>query len=427
MGRKPTLDELADRELAPPRHLRPVPLDDLEHATIAAPEYAIEPLLPYTVVTLLGAHGGAGKSMLALCLAAHYAAGKNWAGLHIGGGPAVFVSLEDGGDLLRWRLAKICRAYGLKMAEVSKRLTIVDGSEGDCALVGEINVDGVRRIASTATMEELIEVCTDTNAGLVVIDNASDAYDADENARRQVRGFIRRLGAIAKQNNAAVLLLAHIDKMAARHGAQGNSYSGSTAWHNSVRSRLSLVHVDGGGIELRQEKLNLGKPSLPLALVWSDHGVLMHDPSVRADSAEPSAATDDEDDHAIVSVLAAAAAAGSNVAAARTGPANTLTTLRTFDLPRWVRGKGGTERFWASINRLQKSGRVEVESYRNDDHKQRQRIVVRQIGPPLISPHPYADGTGGTGGRLSANSSSANYPATGGTGGTGGSELDHAA
>ena len=58
---------------------------------------------------------------------------------------------------------------------------------------------------------------------------ASDAYDADENSRRQVRAFVKALARMVRNHNGAVLLLAHVDKVAARYGSNGNTYSGSTA------------------------------------------------------------------------------------------------------------------------------------------------------------------------------------------------------
>src|SRR5690625_5910278 len=80
-----------------------------------------------------------------------------------------------------------------------------------------------------------------TDYELIVIDIASDAYDENENSRRDVRFFIRALATLARANDAAVVLLAHIDKVAARNGGGGNDYSGSTAWHNSARSRIALM------------------------------------------------------------------------------------------------------------------------------------------------------------------------------------------
>jgi RecA-family ATPase len=47
----------------------------------------------------------------------------------------------------------------------------------------------------------------------MLVDNASDAYGGDEIQRRQVRAFIRALVDIARLNNCAVMLLAHVDKV----------------------------------------------------------------------------------------------------------------------------------------------------------------------------------------------------------------------
>ena len=107
-----------------------------------------------------------------------------------------------------------------------------------------------------------------------MVDNASDAFAGDENNRRQVRAFMRMLVEVARANDAGLVLLAHVDKSAAKFGANRNSYSGSTAWHNSARSRLALTERDGR-IELIHEKHNLGPAAEPVPLFWSASGVLM--------------------------------------------------------------------------------------------------------------------------------------------------------
>jgi hypothetical protein len=68
--------------------------------------------------------------------------------------------------------------------------------------------------------------------------------------------------------------LAHVDKFAARNGSAGQSYSGSTAWHNSARSRLALTEKNGT-VELAQEKLNIGARAEPLSLMWTRDAVLV--------------------------------------------------------------------------------------------------------------------------------------------------------
>jgi hypothetical protein len=57
-----------------------------------------------------------------------------------------------------------------------------------------------------------------------------------------------------------VLLLAHVDKASVRMGVgqdTNSTFSGSTAWNNSARSRWAMVR-DGQVVTVRHEKCNLG-------------------------------------------------------------------------------------------------------------------------------------------------------------------------
>jgi len=102
---------------------------------------------------------------------------------------------------------------------------------------------------------------------VVVIDNASDVYDGSEIVRAQVRQFMRSLVHLVCNRHGAVLLVAHVDKSTARGLAAGSeSYSGSTAWHNSARSRLFLTE-EGGHIVLKHEKANYGPRAPDIHLV----------------------------------------------------------------------------------------------------------------------------------------------------------------
>lgn len=104
--------------------------------------------------------------------------------------------------------------------------------------------------------------------------NASDAYDANENDRPKVRTFMRALGQIARECNAGVLLLAHVDKGTSRGERSGSEgYSGSTAWNNSARSRLYLRREADGTLVIEQQKNNLGKLHQPIRLEWPENGI----------------------------------------------------------------------------------------------------------------------------------------------------------
>ncbi len=380
------------------RCLVPVGLSAIVDCDIDPTRYVVEPILPRGHVTLLGSHGGAGKSILALTLVAHVACGRVWGGLQVNKGPALYVSLEDPGELVRYRLRRIADVYGLDPGDVAAGVTVLDGSTADSVLVAEENDHGTRRLVPTSAMEELAMAAA--GHGLVVLDNTSDAFDADENSRRMVRAFVRQLTHVAQANNAAVLLLAHVDKAAARYGSNGNSYSGSTAWHNSVRSRLALTEQDGG-IALAHEKNNLAKKIKPIALEWSEGGVLV--PAVGNATVE----RDVEDDKAVLAAITAAIKDGETVYTARSGSYSTLTVLKTYpELPKALRSDKA--RFWAALTRLQRAGSVTVETYKNKHYKEKTRLRI-------CSATPHTPGTDGRkGARQCAGAVGKDWRATGG-------------
>lgn len=353
----------------PPLRLVEVSIGDVMTAQVDPPTYVFCPIIPHCHLTLCGAHGGAGKTNLALVLAAHAVCGKPWAGFEVKRCKVVIVSLEDSGALMRYRLRKIIETYRLDADAIAKGLRILDGSDASAALMTEVNEFGTRRLVATPTMLEIEEAVA--GAGLVVIDNASDAFDGDENNRRQVRTFIRRLAGIAKANEAGVLLLAHIDKQAAKYGAAGNSYSGSTAWHNSARSRLALVTDEEGNIELRHEKSNLSKLADPIALGWSDAGVIVPravDPAAAGASEDVKAASDAE---AVLAVVELAIESGITVPTAASGPATSWHVLQHLpELGQEFRKKDGKNRVHAALLRLGREGRIVrglfKTTYRND-------------------------------------------------------------
>ena len=362
-----------------PSNFKTIDCTGFENAICQPPRDVVAGLLPRGHGTLLGGHGGAGKSMLAEIIAAHAAAGRRWAGLDVAQVSVVYVSLEDSADLLLDRLKRIVLTYGLDASAVEAGLTILDGSDGQAALATERNVEGSREVVVTAAMEEMTELVA--GAGLIVIDNASDAFDGSENDRRQVRTFMRMLVKLARDNDAAVLLLAHIDKNAARHGSAGNSYSGSTAWHNSARSRLALVQTEAG-IELRQEKLNLGRKSSPIQLAWTDNGVLVPSRLRQGDSLEEDRKAEAHDEELVLEAIDAAIAAGSNVPIGRTGSASTIALLQTFpELGTSFRGKSGKERFWGAITRVARAGKIVRDPYRDAHRNARERWVRADAAP----------------------------------------------
>ena len=229
------------------------------------PEFVWDGYLPRGVVSMLAAHGGSGKSMIGLMLCVATALGKPLFGVATVQCNTLFVSLEDSGAIVRHRLAGICRAWFIDPADLEGKLTIVDGTEHPELFTADTRKGG----DITRTYFELTRMVHGLGAGLAVIDNASDAFGGDEIQRRQVRAFIRSLKEIVQPVNAALLLMAHVDKNTSRAGKpeNGEGYSGSTAWHNSVRSRLFMTaHADY--LTIDHQKVNLGLKREKLTLVW---------------------------------------------------------------------------------------------------------------------------------------------------------------
>jgi len=246
--------------------LKPVSVGDVLTNPAPPPQFVWDGYLPCGVVSMLGAHGGAGKSTIALMLSVCSALGRPLFGSDTMQSKTLFVSLEDSTNVVRYRLAFICKKWGIDPAQIDGKLQIVDGTENPELFSAESRGAG----ETTPTYFELRKMVESEGIGLVVVDNASDAYGGDEIQRRQVRAFIRALVEVARLTNCAVLLLAHVDKNTSRGRTPegGEGYSGSTAWHNSVRSRLFMTREKSGDLTLEHQKSNLSQCCPSLTLEW---------------------------------------------------------------------------------------------------------------------------------------------------------------
>lgn len=133
-----------------------------------------------------------------------------------------------------------------------------------------------------------------------------------------------------------MLHVAHVDKFVARGGsANGQTYSGSTAWNNSVRARLSLTRptaegeagADDGRRILTVEKLNYGASGLAIPLRYdADRHVLVRDGDASAGTVV-AAIRDRVEQRAILCCLIECAKAGRNVMTSARANQNAATML----------------------------------------------------------------------------------------------------
>ena len=338
-----------------------VSISDLLTNPTAPPQFIVDSLLPFGVVTLLTAHGGTGKSMLALQMAVCVATGFPFMGKPTIQSKVLFFSAEDSGQIVRHRLGCICQEKKIDPIMLAEKLLIIDSTENP-----ELYITQKDKIL-TDGYEALLKRSVTYGAGLIVIDNASDTFDSNENERPRVREFIRFLTQLAKLQKAAVLLLAHIDKESAKWGSK-ESYSGSTAWHNSVRSRLFLsLEKDSPILSLIHQKSNFGQLTASINMRRGKYGILYFFDT-------PS---DEEASSIVLSLIEKYHNAGTYISAAPKSPLNPYKVLhKDPDFPHITR-----KQLEDILQNLLTQKRLIIEIYQSEHRKERKRYRSAPSAP----------------------------------------------
>jgi RecA-family ATPase len=227
---------------------------------------------PDRVVTIISGDGGVGKSLLAAQLAVAVATGGAWIGRYVERGPVVLVSAEDDLNELHRRLVSIADAERLALADMSD-LHLITLAGRDAVMGAPEGKAGI--IKETPIWRALVTVVERVAPRLVILDTLADVFAGNEIARQEARQFIGMLRGLAIDHNLAVVLLTHPSLSGM---STGSGTSGSTAWNNSVRSRLYLETIKnetGQEINsdlraLRIKKSNYGPTGSEIRLRWSD-------------------------------------------------------------------------------------------------------------------------------------------------------------
>lgn len=370
---------------AGPSLFQVVPIDDLADVGCEATTFWWEHYLPAGAVTLLSAHGGTGKSMIGLMLAVSLALGLPLFGASTRRGKVAFFSGEDPAEVVRHRLQRICEKLSVDPAALDGQLHVLDATSGDPVLFHEVGANGRRYGATTPAYAALQSYVERHGIDVLIVDNASDAFDAGEIDRAKVRGFMRALARLAQARGGAVLLLAHVDKGTSRGDRAGTEgYSGSTAWHNSARSRMYLSRDKDGALLLEHQKSNLGRLRDPVSLDWPHDGlpqlVAPLNPVVQG-------IVDQNDMRAVLLVLHEFYCRGEFVSTSVQSPTNAARVLGGD--PAFPKRKHAE--IFDLLRNAVRRGLIERQQYRNADRKDRERWALTADGCSLIGkPAPRA-------------------------------------
>lgn len=240
----------------------------LKGKPVPARQWLVHGLVPQKTVTLFSGDGGTGKSLLALQLAVAVAADTGWIGKGVTPGRAIYLSAEDDDEELHRRLDDILNADRRSYSDL-QGLTIRSLAGEDALLA----VESQLALMQSELFKELDARAATETPALIVIDTLADVYPANENDRAKVRQFVGILRSLAINHKCAVMLLGHPSLAGL---SSGSGTSGSTAWNNSVRSRLYLSRITDNGFEadpdrrvLTTMKANYGRIGDETHMKWS--------------------------------------------------------------------------------------------------------------------------------------------------------------
>ena len=252
-------------------------IDPAEWEGVEVPErhWYVPGLIPSRTVTLLSGDGGLGKSLLALQIGIASPLGTHVLGFTPSRGRTLYVGAEDEADEFQRRIAAILASTDHRFSDLAGAFRLMPLADRDAVLAAP---DRSGRMIETSLMQALRAEIDVFRPALIVLDTSADLFGGDEIKRSQVRPFVGMLRAIAMEFDCAVLLLSHPSISGMQSGA---GTSGSTAWNNSVRSRLYLTAATGEDADpdrrvLTTMKANYGAKGNAITMRWRD-GVFVLD------------------------------------------------------------------------------------------------------------------------------------------------------
>src|SRR5262249_32351198 len=196
--------------------------------------------------------------------------GKPWLGIAVRQGPVIYLGAEDEADELHRRLGAILRYYGATFSDIVGGLHLLSYVGEDCLLGIPDHQDIIR---PTDLFQRILADAIKIEPVSVMIDTLTDVYAGDEINRNQTTQFVKLLQHMAIKARCSVAILAHPSNAGM---ATGSGLSGSTGWHNKVRSRLYMrapttakgEEIDSDVREIQFLKNNYGRQGDSNQIRW---------------------------------------------------------------------------------------------------------------------------------------------------------------
>lgn len=197
----------------------------------------------YTV--LFSGRGGTGKSALMLDLARSLATGEPFCGMEVKrGGRCLYVGCEDSEEELARRIQKRSKLGGAVPQGVIRLVSRLGKENLLCSSdrSGKLKEEPFYKV-----LREQAKAFFGVEGGVLILDTAADFFAGNEIDRSQVSQFVKGLlNRLGKEVGVTIILLAHPSK---KQAADGQGYSGSTAWEGAFRCRWELNYKDPGKVD----------------------------------------------------------------------------------------------------------------------------------------------------------------------------------
>lgn len=270
------------RVAVPEDDLSPIPPSRLLQEPPAR-DWMVDGIFLRSTVALIAGDGGKGKSLICQQLVTAAALGRQWLGMTLKPGRALYLACEDDQDELHRRQAAINRSLSADME---------DAIEGGLELHPRVGKDSALmmldrktwRMQRTQLMDQLVARCRREGIQYVVIDTATKTFGGNQNDEIQVDSYITELRRLAIMMQGLVVITKH-PSVSGR--ALGTGESGNVAWSNSVRARLYLHDDKAQGLVLAGMKANYGPKAPKIPLRWERGVFVRDDPPPPRDYSEP--------------------------------------------------------------------------------------------------------------------------------------------
>ncbi|MFB0875330.1 MULTISPECIES: AAA family ATPase [unclassified Sphingobium] len=384
-GTADDLRALVEQQLNPPAVTFPLADLALWDTIPATPKGFIMPgFIPADEVTLATGAGGGNKSTFGQQLATCCAAGVPMLGQEVRQCATLYITAEDDDDRLHWMQQHICRALGVRMADLTGKLHLASlrGRLGNALAT----FDAEGRLRPAPAFNVLRATIEAAGAKLIVLDNAAHLFAGNENDRQQVTAFVNLLYSLCRDLGASIILVAHTNKA-------GDTYSGSTAWLNAVRSQIVLQRPEGS-IDPDERVLTLGKANYArqgqeIRFRWHDFA-LVRDDDLPADTRAEIAATIQANYDNDLFLNCLDVRNGQERAVSENGASAKTYAPKVFaDMPE---SKGvGIKRLEAAMDRLFRIGEIERGFLWREDRKDKFGLRRACADPAQSAPTPRAD------------------------------------